>query len=87
MMLWRMTQLGVCGKTIVVRQKFNDQHISNNRRTPYRNMMLKKATFSPAQPWRLFHLPALSLPRQTLRPRTRLVPSKVAASEQLNFER
>ena len=37
--------------------------------------------FSPAQPWRLFHPPAPSLPRQTLRPGTRLFPSKTAANE------
>jgi hypothetical protein len=42
----------------------------------------KSPDFSPAQPWRLFHPPALSLPRQTLRPGTRLVPGKAAASEQ-----
>jgi hypothetical protein len=42
--------------------------------------MLKKATFSPSQPWRLFHPPALSLPRQPLRPGTRLVPSKTVAN-------
>jgi len=30
--------------------------------------MLKKLFFSPAQPRRLFHPPALSLPRQPLRP-------------------
>src|SRR6267143_1633736 len=34
--------------------------------------------FSPAQPWRLLHPPALSLPLQPLRPGTRLVPSKAA---------
>src|SRR6267143_5031534 len=39
----------------------------------------KRPAFSPAQPWRLFHPPALSLPRQPLRPGTRLVPSKAAA--------
>ncbi len=39
--------------------------------------MLKKALFSPAQPWRLLHPPALSLPRQPLRPGTRLLPSVV----------
>ena len=41
--------------------------------------MLKKATFSLSQPWRLLHPPALSLPRQTLRPGTRLGPGKAAA--------
>ena len=41
----------------------------------------KRPDFSPAQPWRLLHPPALSLPRQPLRPGTRLVPSKAAASE------
>ena len=35
--------------------------------------------FSPAQPWRLFHPPALSLLRQPLHPETRLVPNKAAA--------
>ena len=40
----------------------------------------KRPDFSPAQPWRLFHPPALSLPRQPLRPETRLVPSKGAAN-------
>ena len=38
----------------------------------------KRPDFSPAHPWRLFHPPALSLPRQTRRPGTRLVPSKAA---------
>jgi len=37
---------------------------------------------SPAQPWRLLHPPALSLPRQTLCPGTRLFPYKAAASEE-----
>jgi hypothetical protein len=41
--------------------------------------MLKKATISPSQPWRLFHPLALSLPRQPLSPETRLVPGKAAA--------
>jgi len=40
----------------------------------------KSPRFSPTQPRRLFHPPALSLPRQTLRPGTRLVPGKAAAS-------
>ena len=40
----------------------------------------KRPAFSPAQPWRLLHPPALSLPRQPLRPGTRLVPSKAAAA-------
>ena len=39
----------------------------------------KRPDFSPAQPWRLLHPPALSLPRQPLRPGTRLVPGKAAA--------
>ena len=43
----------------------------------------KSPDFSPAQPWLLFHPPALSLPRQTLRPGTRLVPSKAAANYHL----
>src|SRR5438552_4298239 len=42
--------------------------------------MLEQATFSPAQPWRLLHPPALSLSRQPFRPRTCLVPGKAAAS-------
>jgi len=40
----------------------------------------KSPDFSHAQPWRLPHPPALSLPRQPLCPGTRLVPSKAAAS-------
>jgi hypothetical protein len=40
----------------------------------------KWSLFLPAQPWRLFHPPALSLPRQTLRPGTRLGPCKAAAN-------
>ena len=44
--------------------------------------MLNKAAFSPAQHRRLLHPPALSLPRQPLRPGMRLVPSKAAASEE-----
>ena len=44
--------------------------------------MLKRPDFSPAQPWRLFHPPALSLPRQPLHPGTRLIPSKAATSEE-----
>jgi hypothetical protein len=43
----------------------------------------KRPDFSPAQPWRLFHPPALSLPRQPLRPRTRLFTGKAAASDQI----
>ena len=42
----------------------------------------KRPDFSPAQPRRLFHPPALSLPRQTLCPGTRLFPSKAATSDQ-----
>jgi len=38
----------------------------------------KRPDFSPAQPWRLLHPPALSLPRQPLRPGTRLIPCKAA---------
>ena len=45
--------------------------------------MFKKTTFSPSQPWRIFHPPALSLPRQPLRPGTRLIPSKAATSHHL----
>ncbi len=41
--------------------------------------MLKKSLFSPAQPRRLVHPPALSLPRQPLRPGTRLFPYSVLA--------
>jgi len=37
--------------------------------------------FSPAQPQRLFHPPALSLPRQTLRPGTHRSAGKAAVSE------
>ena len=40
----------------------------------------KRPHFSPAQPWLLFHPPTLSLPRQTLCPRTRLIPCEAAAS-------
>src|SRR5207253_5893178 len=40
----------------------------------------KRPDFSPSQPWRLFHPPALRLPRQTLHPGTRLIPSKAAAN-------
>ena len=40
----------------------------------------KGPDFSPSQPWRLFHPPALRLPRQTLHPGTRLIPSKAAAN-------
>jgi len=36
----------------------------------------KRLDFSPAQPWRLFHPPALSLPKQSLRPETHLFPSE-----------
>ena len=42
----------------------------------------KRPDFSPAQLWGLLHPPALSLPRQPLRPGTRLVPCKAAASEE-----
>ena len=42
--------------------------------------MLKKSLFSPAQPWRLLHPPALRLPRQPLYPGTRLSPGGVLAS-------
>src|SRR5437016_11101711 len=40
----------------------------------------KRPDFLPTQPWRLLHPPALSLPRQPLRPKTRLVTSKAAAN-------
>src|SRR5262245_18514531 len=56
--------LASCGKTIVVCPAGYS----------------KGPDFSPAQPWRLFHPPTLSLPRQTLRPRTRLGPGKAAVS-------
>jgi hypothetical protein len=46
----------------------------------------KRPDFSPAQPWRLFHPPALSLPRQPLRPGTRLVPGKAAASYRFIYQ-
>ena len=39
----------------------------------------KRPNVSPAQPWRLLHPPALSLPRQPLRPGTRLGQRKAAA--------
>ena len=42
--------------------------------------MLKKSLFSPTRPWRLFHPPAPSLPRQPLYPETRLFPSSVLPS-------
>ena len=42
----------------------------------------KRSSFSPAQPWRLLHPPALSLPRQPLRPGTHLVPSKAAGEKE-----
>jgi hypothetical protein len=61
-------------------QIFDYLHIWGSRRTPPPTGCSKRPDFSPAQPWRLFHPPALSLPRQPLRPRTRLVPSKAAAS-------
>ena len=41
----------------------------------------KRPRFSPAQPRRLLHPPALSLPRQPLRPGTRRSAGKAAASE------
>jgi len=44
--------------------------------------MLKRATFSPAQPRQLLHPPALRLPRQPPRPRTRHSAGKAAASEE-----
>ena len=37
--------------------------------------------FLPSRPWRRFHPPALSLPREPLCPETRLFPIKAAASE------
>lgn len=46
----------------------------------------KRPDFSSAQPWRLFHPLALSLPRQTLYPGTRLIPSKALASGQAEVE-
>jgi hypothetical protein len=42
----------------------------------------KRSSFSPTQPGRPLHPPALSLPRQPLRPGTRLIPCKAAASEE-----
>ena len=43
----------------------------------------KSPAFSPAQPWRLLHRLALSLPGQILRPGTRLIPSKAAVCEEV----
>jgi hypothetical protein len=45
----------------------------------------KSPDFSSSQPWRLFHPPALSLPRQTLRPETRLIPCKAATEADPRF--
>jgi hypothetical protein len=59
------------------RQNFNRGTFGTRKTHPCR--ILKKATFSPAQPWRLLHPPALSLPRQPLSPGPRLVPGKAAA--------
>src|SRR4029077_8958018 len=39
-------------------------------------------TFSPSQPRRLLHPPALSLPRQTLRPGTRRSAGKAAGEQE-----
>jgi hypothetical protein len=47
----------------------------------------KRPDFSPAQPWRLLHPPALSLPRQPLSPGTRLAPGKAATSEEAKRRR
>ena len=56
--------------------------VATSRKTwEHRTGCSKRPDFSPAQPWRLFHPPALSLPRQPLRPGTRLVPNKAAASD------
>ena len=52
---------------------YTDRHSSMIRK-------LKKSLFSSAQPWRLFHPPALSLPRQPPHPGTRLFPCGVLAS-------
>ena len=43
----------------------------------------KRPDFSLAQPWRLLHPPARSLPRQPLRPGARLIPCKAAANYHL----
>ena len=47
----------------------------------------KRRDFSPAQPWRLLHPPALSLSRQPLRPGTHLVrkPIHISAANNLRF--
>ena len=48
-------------------------------------MMLKKSLFSPAQPRRLLHPPALRLPRQPLCPGTRLFPCSALDTREASF--
>jgi hypothetical protein len=68
-------EMRVIGTSVAGQQRY--------RREMMRAGYSKRPRFSPAQPRRLFHPPALSLPRQPLHPRTRLVPSKAAASYHL----
>jgi hypothetical protein len=55
-------------------------HVAQQKNTPAG--CSKRPDFSPAQPRRLLHPPALSLPRQPLHPGTCLFPNKADASDQ-----
>ena len=57
----------------MARQNFTGQHVRDNWSTPRR--MLKKARLLTRPTLAATHPPTLSLPRQPLRPGTRLVPS------------
>ena len=53
---------------------------SYDHETESSGRMLKKTLFAPAQPRRVLHPPALSLPRQPLRRRARFPPSVALAA-------
>ena len=71
--------LARCGEVIRVHKSFDAPYCIAQQKHPPAGCS-KRPDFSPAQPWQLFHPPALSLPRQPLRPGMRLIPCKAAAS-------
>jgi hypothetical protein len=76
--LWR--KHGISDATFY-KWKFSMSYVQDYRRTSRR--MLKKARLLTRPTLAVISPPALSLPRQTLRPGTRLVPSKVPANYHL----
>jgi len=67
-------RISLCLNALWSRGNFIVQHVWNNRAAPRR--MLKKASLLTRPTPAVLHPPALSLPRQPLRPSTRLVQAR-----------